>query len=293
MTDTAGSRNDGTVDLLLREAGFDDDAVLHAALVELRGLAAVQPQASAAVAALMAPAAAPAGQAPATTRLAIVPDVAACPATEALAAPDLAAPDLAVPALAAPDLAGQDMAGQDPAGQDTAGPAEQATGSPATATDELAARRRAKRRITLTTLSLAASLAAGGAVAVASDQGVRDSIGQLQHAVASFVATAGGGPAPAPFQAPAPAPAQPGPPASHPAGPTATAPATAAPESGPGEAAQHTSEPTGPAHVPVPDLSLPENVTPGIPGEPLNGGGPSSTLPLPSTAPVQVPGIHP
>ena len=278
MTDTAGSRNDGTVDLLLREAGFDDDAVLHAALVELRGLAAVQPQASAAVAALMAPAAAPAGKAPATTRLAIVPDVAASPATEALAAPHLAAP--------AP--AGQDLAGQDPAG-----PAEQATGSPATATDELAARRRAKRRITLTTLSLAASLAAGGAVAVASDQGVRDSIGQLQHAVTSFVATAGGGPAPAPFQAPAPAPAQPGPPASHPAGPTATAPATAAPESGPGEAAQHTSEPTRPAHVPVPDLSLPENVTPGIPGEPLNGGGPSSTLPLPSTAPVQVPGIHP
>jgi hypothetical protein len=252
MTETAGSRNDGTVDLLLREAGFGDDAVLHAALVELRGLAAVQPQASAEVAALMAPAAAPAGKAPATTRLAAVPNL--------------------------------------PASAETA---QRPAGSPAAATDELAARRRAKRRITLTTLSLAASLAAGGAVAVASDQGVRDSIGQLQHAVTSFVATAGGGPAPAPFQAPAPAPAQPGTPASHPAGPAATSPATAAPGSGPGEATQHTSDPARHAHVPVPDLSLPENVTPEIPGEPLNGAGASPTLPLPSTPPVQVPGIHP
>ena len=231
MTDTAGSRNDGTVDRLLREAGFDDDAVLQAALEGLRGLAAEQPQASAAVAALMAPPVA------------------------------------------------------------RAGAAQPATGSPAAAIDELAARRRAKRRITLTTLSLAASLAAGGAVAVASDQGVRDSIGQLQHAVTSFVATAGGGTAPAPPQTPAPAP-QPATPASLPAADTTTAPATA-PGSGPGQAPQHTPDPARPTHVPLPELPLPENVTPGIPGEPLNGGGPSSTLPLPSTAPVQVPGIHP
>jgi hypothetical protein len=222
--------------------------------VELRGLAAVQPKASAAVAALMAPPAAQAGHTPATTRLAAVPDVAVSPAT---AAPDAAA----YPAAAA--------------------------------TDELAARRRAKRRITLTALSLAASLAAGGAVAVASDQGVRDSIGQLGHAVTSFVATAAGVPVPAPIQTPAPAPAQPGPPASTPATPAGGAPVTAAPESGPGQAPQHTADPTRPAHVPLPDLPVPGNVTTGIPGEPLNGEGHPPTLPLPATPPVPVPGIHP
>ena len=43
MSDTAGSRNDRTVDSLLREAGFDDDAELRAALQDLRGLAADSP----------------------------------------------------------------------------------------------------------------------------------------------------------------------------------------------------------------------------------------------------------
>ena len=56
MSDIAGSRNDGTVDRLLRDAGFDDDAVLRRALQDLRGLAGGQPEPSAAVAALMAPA---------------------------------------------------------------------------------------------------------------------------------------------------------------------------------------------------------------------------------------------
>src|SRR4051794_34393222 len=60
--------------------------------------------------------------------------------------------------------------------------------------DELAARRKAKRRITLTTLSVAASLAAGGAVAAASDQGFRESFAQLNHAVTSFVAGSAGAP---------------------------------------------------------------------------------------------------
>jgi hypothetical protein len=227
--------------------------------VELRGLSAVQPKASAAVAALMAPAAAPAGHTPATTRLAAVPDVAALPV----------------------------------AASARAGAAQPATGSPAAATDELAARRRAKRRITLTTLSLAASLAAGGAVAVASDQGVRDSIGQLGHAVTSFVATAAGVPVPAPIQTPAPAPAQPGAGVSTTTAPAATAPATAAPESGPGQAPQHTEDPTRPAHIPLPDLPVPGGVTTGIPGEPLNGEGHPPALPLPTTPPVPVPSIHP
>lgn len=53
--------------------------------------------------------------------------------------------------------------------------------------DELAARRRAKRRVTLTALSVAVSLSAGGAVAAASDQGIRDSFSNLHRTVTSFV----------------------------------------------------------------------------------------------------------
>ena len=56
MSDIAGSSSDGTVDRLLRDAGLGDDAVLHSALQDLRSLAAGQPEASAAVAALMVPA---------------------------------------------------------------------------------------------------------------------------------------------------------------------------------------------------------------------------------------------
>ncbi|MFJ6079399.1 hypothetical protein ACIQC0_13955 [Pseudarthrobacter sp. NPDC092419] len=59
--------------------------------------------------------------------------------------------------------------------------------------DELAARRRFKRRATLTALSVAVSLTAGGAVAAASDQGIRQSISDLNVAVTSFVT--GGSPA--------------------------------------------------------------------------------------------------
>lgn len=44
--------------------------------------------------------------------------------------------------------------------------------------DELAAHRRAKRRIALTTFSVAFLLSAGGAVAAASEQGIRDSFAQ-------------------------------------------------------------------------------------------------------------------
>ncbi|MEW9873257.1 hypothetical protein [Arthrobacter sp. HS15c] len=267
MSDTPGSRTDGAVDQLLREAGLDDDAVLRPALLELRGLAAGQPQASAAVAALMAPPAertVPAGQTAATTRLAAVPD--ATPGRHFTADPGPEASDLP------------------------------ATASPAAATDELAARRRARRRITLTTLTVAASLAAGGAVAVASDQGIRDSIGQLQHAVTSFVATAGGGPAPAPVETPAPA--QPGSPASVPGEPASAPPAAPSAETGTSQAPKHTPSPTHPGDLPLPDLplpenTLPENVTPGAPGGPLNGEGQPPTLPLPATAPVPVPSVHP
>lgn len=162
------------------------------------------------------------------------------------------------------------------------------------ATDELAARRRAKRRITLTTLSVAVSLAAGGAVAVASDQGIRDSIGQVNHAVTSFVSTVGGGPAPAPVETPAPGPGQPAVPAVGPTGTADTVPVPAVPGSGYSQATQPAPAPSGsvPA-MPLPDLPLPENVKPGMPGGPLNGEGQPPALPLPATPPVPLPGLHP
>lgn len=242
MSDTTGAHNDGTVDQLLREAGLDDDVVLRPALLELRGLADGQPQASAEVAALMAPLAGSAGQAE--------------PAEEIAARPD-----------------------------------------------ELAARRRAKRRITLTTLSLAASLAAGGAVAAASDQGVRDSISQLHHAVTSFVPFTGGGPAPDPVETPAPAPEPPGTKESFPASPAGSDPAAPAPVPGPGQGPQHTPAATNPGGVPprglpvpenpVPENPAPENATSGVTGGPLNGEGQRPNVPLPATPPVPVPGVHP
>ncbi len=259
MSDTAGSRNgsreDVSVDRLLLEAGFDDDAGLRPVLLELQALAAEQPTPSDAVAALMMPAvtqtAVPtpvSNHAAATRYLAVVPPRAVVPATD----------------------------------------------EPAAARDDLAARRRARRRVTLTTLSVAVSLAAGGAVAVASDQGIRDSIGHVNHAVTSFVSTVGGGPAPAPVETPVPEPVQPGAPALGPTGPANTAPVPAAPGPGSSQATQHAPAPSGSAPaLPRPELSLPENVTPGVPSGPMNGEGQPPALPLPPTPPVPLPGIHP
>ncbi|WP_457946786.1 hypothetical protein ACTAQI_14530 [Pseudarthrobacter sp. alpha12b] len=165
-----------------------------------------------------------------------------------------------------------------------------APGRPA---DELAARRKAKRRITLTTLSVAASLAAGGAVAAASDQGFRDSITQLHHAVASFVtgstvAPAGNGTK----QVPVPVPAAPRPSATSsadavPAAPApASAPAAVAPSSVP---ARQGNTPTHGApsqkHVEVPaEPALPT----GVPGEVRKGleQGPKLPVPLPTEVPL-------
>ncbi len=249
MSDIAGSRSNGTVDGLLHESGLDDDAVLRAALQDLRGLADVQPEPSAAVAALMVPAA--------TRRLAAVP-----------------APTRHLAAVSSPTV----------------------SGTPEQATDELAARRRAKRRITLTTLSVAVSLAAGGAVAVASDQGIRDSLGQVSQAVSSFVATAGGGSAPAPAQTPAPQPAQPVGPATVPAAPSSTAPGQTPPESGSGNGTEDAPGQSGPAPAgPLPDLTLPADLPTGVPGlsDGLRGEGQPPALPLPSNPPVPLPGVHP
>jgi hypothetical protein len=263
MSDIPGAGTDGTVDRLLRDAGLDDDAVLRSALQDLRGLAGAPPPASAAVAALMVPAA--------TRHLAAVP----------------------APGFAAPVTRQQT--------QPTAGPGA----ATPTATDELAARRRAKRRITLTTMSVAVSLAAGGAVAVASDRGLRDSIGHVNQAVSSIVATMGGGSTPAPPEKPALPPARPVSPATVPAVPAAPAatqpgPATPGSNSGPGRTDSHGQPSPAPAatlpDLPVPGLPGPENLTPGLPPVPdrlPNGEGQPPALPLPSTPPVHLPGGKP
>lgn len=160
-------------------------------------------------------------------------------------------------------------------------------------TDELAARRRAKRRITLTSLSVAVSLAAGGAVAAASDQGIRDTIGQLNHAVTSFVSTGNAVPANPPAEAPVPVPDAPGGSGSVPA-PTAPAlpePTATTPVPGTTHRPQDLPSPASPA-VQLPELPVPDHVTPGIPGIPATGEG-HPPVPLPDTPPVPVPGVQP
>lgn len=160
--------------------------------------------------------------------------------------------------------------------------------------DELAARRKAKRRITLTTLSVAASLAAGGAVAAASDQGFRDSFTQLNHAITTFVTGGGaspagttGGPAPAPKPA-APQPAATSsadavPPASAPA----PAPAAAAPSSIPAGAgnAAHGAPQQKPAEVPAAP-SLPAGVAEDV----RKGLEQAPKLPVPVPTEIPLPG---
>ena len=137
--------------------------------------------------------------------------------------------------------------------------------------DELAARRRAKRRLALTALSVAVSLSAGGAVAAASDQGIRESFTHLGHSITSFVTGSGGAPAGNRAEEPAaPLPA-------NPAGP-ATAPATA-----PGQAV-----PGKPADVPAAGTlptAVPEDLADGLSRPPVPVPGPSD-IPLPRTLPT-------
>jgi hypothetical protein len=247
MSDTAGSRNGGTVDQLLLESGLDDDGGLRPVLLELRALAGDQPEPSAAVAALMRPAAkSPAQLTPASGR------------------------------------------------QQAAGPVSQPAPAAAGAvTDELAARRRAKRRITLTSLSVAVSLAAGGAVAAASDQGIRDTIGQLNHAVTSFVSTGNAAPANPPANTPVQVPDAPGGSGSEPAPTSPALPETTAATPVPDTTHRphDLPAPASPA-VQLPELPVPDNVTPGIPGIPAPGEG-HPPVPLPATPPVPVPGVQP
>ena len=128
--------------------------------------------------------------------------------------------------------------------------------------DELAARRRAKRRVTLTALSVAVSLSAGGAVAAASDQSIRESFTQLNQAVTSFITGTGG--APADHQVEQPAAPSPNTPAG--AEPAATAPA--GPTSIPADPAAATQPTVPPSNGPVaPETAASQPTSPGKPGE--------------------------
>ncbi|WP_258803755.1 hypothetical protein [Pseudarthrobacter sp. NS4] len=266
MSDTAGSRSDGFVDQLLLEAGLDDDGELRPALLQLRALGAVAPEPSAEIAALLqrAEAAAPA----------VTTEAAQAPAAEPTPAGDAAAVAPAEPTPAA----------------DAAVASGVTAPSAAAPVDELAARRRAKRRVTLTALSLAVSLSAGGAVAAASNQGFRDSFSQ---AVTSFVT--GSGALPAVNQSEEPAvklPAVPATPSTVPAAPAPAAPVEA-PSSNipapPEEAAEDAATPRKPADVPAAkDLptTVPEDLTNGV-GKPPQVPVPGvPELPLPGTLPA-------
>jgi hypothetical protein len=147
--------------------------------------------------------------------------------------------------------------------------------------DELAARRRAKRRIALTTLSVAVSLSAGGAVAAASDQGIRDSFKQLNHTITAFVT--GAAPSPAGHQTGQPAAPLPTAPAG--TAPAGTAPADTAP-GGPASVPVDPAEGTQAAAVPPSDSAVAAE-TPA--GQPTSPGKPGD-VPAPGTLPGAVPG---
>jgi hypothetical protein len=248
MSDTAGSRRDGSVDQLLVEADLAGDAQLRPVLLELRALGSVAPEPTAELLALMA-------------------------GSSSVAAAKAAAP----------------------AGEPPADPA-----------DELAARRRAKRRVTLTALSVAVFLGAGGAVAAASDQAIRKS---FTEALASFATGSGSAPAGDQGKQPAapmptgpagtaPEGASPADPASVPADPAAATHPTAVPPSdsaaAEGSATRQPTSPGRPGEVPaskhMPGV-VPGHVTDGLGGSPVPV---PSQVPLPTTlaavpSPVTVP----
>jgi hypothetical protein len=162
-------------------------------------------------------------------------------------------------------------------------------------TDELAARRRAKRRVTLTALSVAVSLSAGGAVAAASDQSIRESFTQLNQAVTSFITGSGGGPVGHQAEQPAaplsdtsagtaPAGTAPASPTSIPADPAAAAqPAVPPPDSpvAPETAANQPTSPGKPGEVPA------SETLPGpVPEHIANGLGRSPEVPVPPKVPL-------
>ena len=161
--------------------------------------------------------------------------------------------------------------------------------------DELAARRRAKRRVTLTALSVAVSLSAGGAVAAASDQSIRDSFTQLNQAVTSFITGSGGAPADHQAEQPAaplpnttagtaPAGTAPVGPTSIPADPAAATQPTAPPSDGPVAPETATSQPTSPGKPG--EVPASETLPGAVPEHIANGLGKSPEVPVPSQVPL-------
>lgn len=218
----------------------------------------------------------------------------------AAAAPE---PSAAILALMAPaPTLGENPQGGNPT---AASPIAAETGAmnpssegPAAPVDELAARRKAKRRIALTTLSVAVSLTAGGAVAAASDQQFRESVNesfsQLNQAVTSFITGSVGTPVSDKEQQPAvPQPAAPAGPASIPTEPaTATVPAEVPPSDAPvlpGDQAGQPAIPGNQGEVPGPETLptvVPGDIASGV-GEPPRVPLPApSGLPLPETLPA-------
>lgn len=204
-------------------------------------------------------------------------------------------PSAAIAALMVP---AEEAAGALPGPAAAAGPAPTAALDEVPRVDELAARRRAKRRIALTTFSVAVSLSAGGAVAAASDQGIRESFTQLNQIITSFVTGTGAAPAghqaeePAPLlpagtepAGTAPAGTAPGGPASIPADPAAaTQPAAHPPSNAPGAPEPAAGQPTSPGKPG--EVPAPETLPGAVPGHIANGLGKPQELPVPSQVPL-------
>ncbi|MFH5879029.1 hypothetical protein [Arthrobacter sp. NA-172] len=152
MSEKSASCGEQSVDRLLAEAGLEEAYEIRDELLELRALANSRPRPSAEVQALMAPA-----------RVTASPRLAAAPVDDA------ALLDNAAPAHEAALI-------------DEAVPAHEAA-----PTDELAARRRKKGRLTFAAVAVAASLAAGGTAAAASEGGIPGTVEHLGAVVGSVV----------------------------------------------------------------------------------------------------------
>lgn len=276
MSDTSASRNKQIVDELLAEAGLEGAGDLRPVLLELRGLAGGRPHPSAQVEALMASTVR--GYIPANSPAPASAD-ASCAAVAAAPAHDSPGSAVHEPALDGPAV--HEPAVDQPSGD------QPFVDEPV---DELAARRRSKRRLPLTAFSVAVALAAGGAAAAASDEGVRHTLGNVHHAVTFFVGTlttgTGGHSADQPATGPGGTPDAPSP------TPTASVPAPAG-----GGAASGGQQGEGPTPVPAapssgapgtPGITLPRQPVPGDLGTvPGTGKGPDGKpLPSPWVSPI-------
>jgi hypothetical protein len=263
MSDTSSSRNQRIIDELLAEAGLENAGDLRPVLLELRALAGERPQPSAAVQALMAPAAS--GHLPAAV----------------------------VGRGDAADSGNLDDGDSDDGGVDARGAAP--AGAAPAVVDELAARRRTKRRLPLTALSVAVALAAGGAAAAASDEDVRRTLGNVHHAVTILVGTITSGPGGHTAEQPGTGQggAAPGSPLTTPAT-SVPAPEGSDPASGrqPGQSGPPVPPAPAPGTAHSPGITLPGQIDPGqvdpgglgtVPGTGQGPGG--KVLPSPGVSP--------